>query len=44
MAYSDTYLIDLKHAGIMDVEATTAVRQATVRAAKRMIERDRFGI
>ncbi len=29
-AYSDNYLIDLKHAVIMDVEATTAVRQAEV--------------
>ena len=45
-AYSDNYLIDLKHAVIMDVEATTAVRQAEVTAAKRMIERtqDRFGL
>ena len=38
-AYSDNYLIDLKHAVIMDVEATTAVRQAEVTAVKRMIER-----
>jgi len=39
------YLIDLKHAVIMDVEATTAVRQAEVGAARTMIERtqDRFG-
>jgi transposase len=45
-AYSDNYLIDLKHAVIMDVEATTAVRQAEVTAAKRMIDRtqDRFGL
>ncbi len=45
-AYSDNYLVDLKHAVIMDVEATTAVRQAEVTAAKRMIERtqDRFGL
>ena len=45
-AYSDNYLIDLKHAVIMDVEATTAVRQAEVTAAKRMIARtqDRFGL
>jgi transposase len=45
-AYSDNYLIDLQHAVIMDVEATTAVRQAEVTAAKRMIERtqDRFGL
>jgi hypothetical protein len=33
------YLIDLKHAVIMDVEATTAVRQAEVTAQRRMIER-----
>jgi hypothetical protein len=26
-AYSDNYLIDLKHAVIMDVEATTAIRK-----------------
>jgi len=38
-AYADNYLIDLKHAVIMDVEATTAVRQAEVTAAKTMIER-----
>ena len=30
-AYSDNYLIDLKHAVIMDVEATTAVRPARSR-------------
>jgi hypothetical protein len=43
-AYADNYLIDLKHAVIMDVEATTAVRQAEVTAAKTMITRtaDRF--
>jgi hypothetical protein len=38
-AYADNYLIDLKHAVIIDVEATTAVRQAEVTAAKTMIER-----
>src|ERR671910_2205675 len=45
-AYSDNYLIDLKHAVIVDVEATTSVRQAEVTAAKRMIERTqaRFGL
>jgi transposase len=45
-AYADNYLIDLKHAVIVDVEATTAVRQAEVTAAQTMIERtaDRFGI
>jgi transposase len=43
-AYADNYLIDLKHAVILDVEATTAVRQAEVTAAKTMITRtaDRF--
>jgi transposase len=45
-AYCTNYLIDLKHAVIMDVEATTAVRPAEITAAKRMLERtaDRFGI
>ena len=45
-AYSNNYLIDLKHAVIVDVEATTAVRQAEVTAAQTMIERtaDRFGV
>jgi hypothetical protein len=38
-AYSDNYLVDLKHAVIMDVEATTVVRQAEVGAAKKMIDR-----
>jgi hypothetical protein len=38
-AYADNYLIDLKHAVIMDVEATTAIRQAEVGAAKTMIDR-----
>src|SRR6266581_6509677 len=37
-AYSDNYLVDLKNAVIMDVEATTAVRQAEVGAAKTMID------
>ena len=37
--YSDNYLIDLKHAVIMDVEATTAIRQAEVGAAKAMLDR-----
>ena len=37
--YATIYLIDVKHAVIMDVEASTAVRQAEVTAAKRMIER-----
>ena len=45
-AYCDNYLIDLKCAVIMDVEPTTAVRQAEVTAAKTMIVRtaERFGI
>jgi hypothetical protein len=38
-AYSDNYLIDLKHAVIMDVEATTTIRQAEVGAAKAMLDR-----
>jgi transposase len=40
------YLIDLKHAVIVDVEPTTAVRQAEVTAQQRMIDRtqERFGL
>jgi transposase len=38
-AYATNYLIDLQHAVIVDVEATTAVRQAEVGAARTMIER-----
>src|ERR1043166_6996430 len=38
-AYSTNYLIDVDHAIIIDVEATTAIRQAEVLAARRMIER-----
>jgi transposase len=38
-AYSTNYLIDVANAIIVDVEATTAIRQAEVLAAKRMIER-----
>src|SRR5947209_17766216 len=38
-AYSNHYLIDVENAIIVDVEATTAIRQAEVTAAKRMIER-----
>ena len=37
--YSDNYLVDLKHAVIVDVEATTAIRQAEVGAAKTMLDR-----
>jgi transposase len=45
-AYWTNYLIDLKHAVIMDVEATTAVRQAEVTAQRVMLDRtqERFGI
>ena len=38
-AYSANYLIDTENAIIVDVEATTAIRQAEVLAAKRMVER-----
>ena len=45
-AYCNNYLIDLKHAVIVDVEATTAIRQAEVTAQQRMIDRtqERFGL
>jgi transposase len=45
-AYADNYLIDLKAAIIVDVEATRAIRQAEVGAARTMIERteDRLGL
>ena len=45
-AYSNNYLIDLDHAIIVDVEASTAVRQAEVTAAKTMIDRidERLGL
>ena len=45
-AYSTNYLIDTENAVIVDVEATTAIRQAEVLAAKRMIERsmERFDL
>ncbi len=45
-AYCTNYLIDLDHAVILDVETTTAVRQAEVTAAKRMIDRteERFDL
>ena len=44
-AYADNYLIDVKFGIIMDVEASRAIRQAEVGAAKTMIERteERFG-
>jgi transposase len=38
-AYSTNYLVDTDNAIIVDVETTTAIRQAEVLAAKRMIER-----
>ena len=38
-AYADNYLIDIKFGIIMDVEASRAIRQAEVGAAKTMIER-----
>ena len=37
-AYSDNYLVDLKHAVIVDVEATTTIRPAEVGAAKTMLD------
>ena len=37
-AYSANYLIDTENAIIVDLEATTAIRQAEVLAAKRMVE------
>jgi hypothetical protein len=45
-AYADNYLIDVKFGIIMDVEASRAIRQAEVGAAKSMTERteDRFEI
>jgi hypothetical protein len=45
-AYAANYLVDLDHGIVLDVEATTAIRQAEVTAAKRMIERtmDRFDL
>jgi predicted transcriptional regulator len=39
MAYCTNYLVDVQHAVIVDVEPSTAVRQAEVAAAKTMIER-----
>jgi hypothetical protein len=42
-AYSTNYLIDVDNAIIVDVKATTAIRQAEVLAAKRMVERSLGG-
>jgi transposase len=45
-AYADNYLIDVKFGVIVDVEASRAIRQAEVGAAKTMIVRteERFGL
>ena len=45
-AYATNYLIDLDHAVIVDVEATRAIRQAEVGAARTMIDRveERHGL
>jgi transposase len=45
-AYADNYLIDVQCGVIVDVEASRAVRQAEVGAARTMIERteERFGL
>ncbi len=45
-AYADNYLIDVKFGVIVDVEASRAIRQAEVGAAKTMLERteQRFGM
>src|ERR1043165_1472598 len=42
-AYSTNYLIDVDNAIIVDVEATTAIRQAELTAARRMVERSLEG-
>jgi hypothetical protein len=46
LSYATNYLIDTKSSVIMDVEATRAIRQAEVGAARAMIDRTekRFGI
>jgi len=45
-AYSDNYLIDVRYGVIVDVEASRAIRQAEVGAARTMLERteERFGL
>ena len=45
-AYADNYLIDVKFGVIVDVEASRAIRQAEVGAAKTMIDctEERFGL
>ena len=40
-AYADNYLIDVKLGIIMDVEASRAIRQAEVGAARTMIDAHR---
>ncbi|PWC31924.1 IS1182 family transposase [Azospirillum sp. TSO22-1] len=45
-AYATNYLIDLEHAVIVDVEASRAIRQAEVGAARTMLDRtqEHFGL
>jgi transposase len=45
-AYADNYLIDVRYGVIVDVEASRAIRQAEVGAARTMLERteERFGL
>ena len=45
-AYATNYVIDLDHAIVLDVEATRAIRQAEVGAARTMLDRveKRFGL
>lgn len=45
-AYADNYLIDVQEGVIVDVEASRAIRQAEVGAARTMIEgtEERFGL
>ena len=45
-AYADNYLIDVRFGVIVDVEASRAIRQAEVGAARTMLERteERFGL
>lgn len=45
-AYADNYLIDVQYGVIVDVQASRAIRQAEVGAARTMIERteERFGL
>jgi hypothetical protein len=43
-AYSDNYLIDVKFGVIVDVEASRAIRQAEVGAARTMVERPKSAL